>query len=229
MKAFIGTSGWAYEWNKGGDLGWYVKNSGLNAIELNSSFYRFPLANRVKVWAEIGKDLTWIIKVNQLITHRFKFSEKSHGPFSAFLKLFKPMDSKIDYYLFQLPHLITPKLLDRIEKFSSKFDMAGRLALEVRNTGWFDPEIYARLRRGGITLVSIDSPIGSFIVKTSRNIYLRMHGRKSWYDYSYSDDELKDLSERIKKFKPSSCYIMFNNDHAMLKNASSMKKFLNRR
>ncbi|RLF12723.1 MAG: DUF72 domain-containing protein, partial [Thermoprotei archaeon] len=39
MRVYIGTSGWLYDWNLDGSLDWYVKNSGLNAVELNASFY----------------------------------------------------------------------------------------------------------------------------------------------------------------------------------------------
>ena len=37
LRVYVGTSGWAYFWNPDG-LDWYVRNSGLNAVELNASF-----------------------------------------------------------------------------------------------------------------------------------------------------------------------------------------------
>ncbi len=52
MKFYVGTSGWAYKWNKGGNLEWYLENSGLNAVELNASFYRFPFPNQIKGWVK---------------------------------------------------------------------------------------------------------------------------------------------------------------------------------
>ena len=63
MKFFVGTSGWMYDWNEESSLDWYVKNSRLNAIELNASFYRFPFPNQVKHWAVAGKSLSWAVKV----------------------------------------------------------------------------------------------------------------------------------------------------------------------
>ena len=47
MEVFVGTSGWSYGWNKGGNLDWYLRNSHLNAVELNASFYRFPNRNQI--------------------------------------------------------------------------------------------------------------------------------------------------------------------------------------
>jgi len=38
MKIFVGTSGWSYSWNEGGNFDWFVENSNLNAVELNVSF-----------------------------------------------------------------------------------------------------------------------------------------------------------------------------------------------
>ena len=35
MEVYVGTSGWAYAWNRGGSLAWFVEQSGLNAIEVN--------------------------------------------------------------------------------------------------------------------------------------------------------------------------------------------------
>ena len=227
--AFIGTSGWAYNWNEGGSLDWYVKNSGLNAIELNSSFYRFPFPNQVKAWAKTGENLKWIVKVNQLITHKFKLDENSYAQFSRFHKLFRPLDPVIDFYLFQLPPLISPNLIDRVGRFVSRFDLHDKFALEARNMKWFTPEVYKKIKSLKITMVSIDSPIGSFVMKTSRNVYIRMHGRKSWYDYTYSERELRSTAESVRKLKPSRCYVMFNNDHSMLPNARSMRKFLNQK
>ena len=66
---FVGTSGWSYNWNLGKSLEWYTNESGLNAIELNMSFYRFPYPNMIKSWAKKGSTLAWIIKVHRSITH----------------------------------------------------------------------------------------------------------------------------------------------------------------
>lgn len=94
MKFYVGTSGWAYEWNKGGNLEWYLQNSGLNAIELNASFYRFPFQNRIKGWVKEteNSDTRWAIKVNRLITHIYKFGEKASEVWTRFNELFKPLD-----------------------------------------------------------------------------------------------------------------------------------------
>lgn len=99
MKFFVGTSGWYYDWNNDLNLDWYINNSRLNAVELNASFYRFPFPNQIKSWVRKGSHLRWAIKVSRLITHQFKFSEKSIEAWQRFYDLFSVMEDLIDYYL----------------------------------------------------------------------------------------------------------------------------------
>jgi uncharacterized protein YecE (DUF72 family) len=47
MKVLVETSGWFYDWYDDGTLDWHVERSGLNVVELNASFYRFPFPNMV--------------------------------------------------------------------------------------------------------------------------------------------------------------------------------------
>ncbi|MGC8538163.1 MAG: DUF72 domain-containing protein [Candidatus Micrarchaeia archaeon] len=226
MEAFVGTSGWMYSWNKGGTLDWYAENSKLNAIELNASFYRFPFPNQVKHWTEIGRDLAWSIKVNRLITHQYKLGMNCWPVLSKFLSLFKPLEESIHYYLFQLPNLLTPNILDNVESLLGEFDISAKFAIEPRSQSWFNDETFNRMRKLGITFVSIDSPIGVIVKKTSSSVYMRMHGRRSWYSYNYSGKELAATIDRISSERPKNAYVFFNNDHDMLGNARAMMKLL---
>ncbi len=222
MELFVGTSGWLYDWNEEGTLDWYVKNSRLNAVELNASFYRFPFPNQVKHWASIGKELKWSIKVNRLITHQYKLGKSCYSTLRKFLELFKPLEDSISYYLFQLPPSVTPNIMINVEKLLREFPIVDKFALEPRSEQWFNEEAYSAMRKLGITFVSTDSPIGTNIERTSENVYMRMHGRKSWYSYKYSEKELKEIYGKIEGLKPKSAFVFFNNDHNMLQNARSL-------
>lgn len=226
MKIYVGTSGWSYSWNPNG-FDWYVKNSKLNSVELNSSFYRYPFKTYVMSWAKKGKELRWAVKVNRLVTHVYKFSKKAYERWKSFKKLFEPLDKITDFYLFQIPPSTTPKSLDKIEKFIKKANLGERFALEVRNEEWFKKEYIRWAKKLGITWVSIDAPkFSREIYKTSKSIYLRMHGRTSWYSHNYSKSQLNEIAEKIKKKKARKCYVYFNNNHDMLKNAREFKKIL---
>jgi uncharacterized protein YecE (DUF72 family) len=227
MEVFVGTSGWMYGWNKKRSLDWYVQNSGLNAVELNASFYRFPYPNAVKAWANKGSQLRWSIKVNRWITHTLKFSEKALSSWKRFERLFEPLESNIDFYLFQLPPFMRSNLAPRIEDFIKKTELEQRFALEVRNITWFDKRWVDWASSLGITWVSVDCPDFPLdVVNTSGVVYERMHGRYGWYTHYYSDEELQEVATKIFEAKPSKAYVFFNNNHAMLDNSRKMLSML---
>ncbi len=230
MIVYVGTSGWLYGWNRDGSLDWYVEQSGLNAVELNMSFYRYPSRRAVESWVERGRGLAWSIKANRLITHVYRFSEKALDAWRRFEELFSPMDHIIHHYLFQLPPSLGPRYASRIEAFATKTGLGSRLALEWRNPEWFEEKWVSWAEKLGVTLVSVDSPdLPNTIVMSGTTIYLRMHGRTAWYSHDYTDEELTEVAERILQSSPRSVYVYFNNDHAMLKNARRMLSILTRR
>jgi len=227
MEPFVGTSGWFYSWNLDGSFDWFVKFSGLNAVELNMSFYRFPYPNMVKSWALKGGCLRWAVKVNRLITHTFKFGEKAFEAWDKFHKLFTPLEPSIDFYLFQLPPSTTPNSARKIEKFIARTGLKGRFALEARNIRWFTEACLDWASRLGITWVSVDSPDFPLdVFNTNGTVYLRMHGRKAWYSHYYTDEEIEEAAEKILRAKPERIYVFFNNNHAMLENARKMLQTL---
>ncbi|MEM0225096.1 MAG: DUF72 domain-containing protein, partial [Desulfurococcaceae archaeon] len=166
MEIYVGTSGWLYDWNEGASLDWYVEESGLNAVELNASFYRFPYRNQVKTWSIKGKNLKWSIKVHRSITHMRKFSEKSINTWNKFFDLFKAMDDIIDFYLFQLPPNYTCKKenLEKIAYFSSHVKLGSRMAVEFRHESCFNDQVLRWAEENNLTLVSIDAPIATWLV-----------------------------------------------------------------
>ncbi|NPA98095.1 MAG: DUF72 domain-containing protein [Crenarchaeota archaeon] len=228
MEVYVGTSGWMYDWNKWGNLDWYIRFSGLNAVELNASFYRFPFPNQVRSWARKSGSLHWAVKVNRIITHYKRLNTSSYTTFEKFLRLFQPLDDKIDFYLLQLPptYRKTPANIDRLRRFAEKFGLGERLAVEFRHESWFNDDTVSLCGDLGLTLVSIDSPIGVWIKSSNGVVYLRMHGRSYWYAHEYTEEELKEDAEKIVSLKPRKTYVFFNNNHWMLSNARTMRKIL---
>jgi uncharacterized protein YecE (DUF72 family) len=223
MGFFVGTSGWYYSWNEARNLDWYVANSGLNTVELNASFYRFPFPNMAKSWAKKGRDLRWSVKVNRLITHTFRFSDRAFQLWEKFHNLLIPLEPCIDFYLFQLPPSMTPEYAGIIESFVRKTGLRERFALEVRNSAWYDRKWIDWASVLGVTWVSVDSPdLPLDVFNTSRLIYERMHGRTEWYAHVYSEEELQEVVKKILNAKPAKAYVFFNNDHGMLANSRRM-------
>ncbi len=228
----VGTSGWFYCWNPERTLDWYEANSGLNAVELNASFYRFPFPNQIKSWARKGAALRWAVKVSRLVTHVHQFNAAALEVWHRFADIFAPLDRRIDFYLFQLPPALTPRLRTRIEEFIHQAGLGSRLALEFRNSEWFTSESSRWAQELGITLVSVDAPVSSglpsAIFCTSGAVYLRLHGRTGWYQHNYTPAELREIAGRIMSAAPDAVYVFFNNDQHMLANARQMLSILKR-
>ncbi len=224
---YVGTSGWVYDWNPDG-LDWYAAHSGLNAVELNASFYRFPSRRTIESWARRGSRLRWAVKVHRSVTHVHRLNEKGLEAMRRFLELFKPMDHLIDYYLAQLPpsYRDTPENRRRVARLAAETGLGERLAVEFRHESWFKPETIEWAEKLGITLVSIDAPIGTWIASTHGRIYLRLHGRTAWYAHDYTDEELTELAAEVARHRPRLLHVFFNNNHWMLDNARRMKEIL---
>ena len=220
MKVCVGTSGWSYSWNRGGNLDWYIKNSGLNAVELNASFYRFPYTNQVTGWARKGTELRWCVKVHRLVTHMYKFNDNARNVWQKFLDLFRPLDPSIDYYLFQAPPSM--KNSERILRFFDGLPLLEKCVLEIRNRTLILDNPACRKLQECLPLVSVDSPDASNRIFSDNLIYMRMHGRDDWYRYDYTLEELEETAAMIKSTGAENVYLFFNNDHSMLENAQRM-------
>jgi uncharacterized protein YecE (DUF72 family) len=173
----------------------------------------------------INPKLRWAIKVNRLVTHVFKFSEKAFSTWKKFENLFKPLSENIDFYLFQLPPSLKSSFAPKLEKFIEKTELREKFALEVRNLDWFQEKWIEWAKSLKITWVSVDSPDFPLDVYCTNGIvYERMHGRYAWYSHYYTDEELEEVKEKILKVKPKKVYVFFNNNTNMLRNAQSMIK-----
>ena len=218
---YVGTSGWAYQWNLGNSLEWYVNESELNAVELNMSFYRFPYSNMIKSWVRKGSNLAWIVKVHRSITHFKKLNEEAYSIFKKFKQIFKPLEENIHYYLLQLP----PKFIN-IEKLEKFIEECGneKLSIEFRHPSMFTNDIIQWGKKQGVLLVSIDAPKMPNKIISESTIYERIHGRTGWYSHDYSNEELIEIRDKIISTNPKKVYIFFNNNHAMLRNARTIYK-----
>jgi uncharacterized protein YecE (DUF72 family) len=224
MDVFVGTSGWSYQWNQKRSLEWYVTQAHLTSIELNGSFYRFPRAAHVASWAEQGAGLRWSVKVHRVITHLWKFSERALSGWDQFHEPFGPLENSIDFYLFQAG----PDVVDtvRMIQFIDQVHLGDRFALEIRNRSLLgNDELCSSLQKHAV-LVSVDSPHYEKRIFPADIVYLRMHGRRTWYQYTYSDEELQEIADLIREISPKRAYIYFNNDHSMLKNAQTMQAIM---
>jgi uncharacterized protein YecE (DUF72 family) len=224
MDVFVGTSGWSYGWNEGGNLDWYLRNSCLNAVELNASFYRFPFRTQIAGWAKRGPTLRWCVKVHRFVTHQHGFNDAGREIWQGFLDLFCPLDPVIDWYLFQAPPSM--KDCDRLVSFFTGLPRIEKCVLEIRNRTLLLDDGACRKLQECLPLVSVGSPDAKNRIFAGDPVYLRMHGRTGWYQHDYTQDELEETAARIRDTGAGKAYIFFNNNHAMLENAQRIHRLM---
>lgn len=209
-------------------MSWYVEHSGLNAVELNASFYRFPFPAQVKSWSVRGSNLRWSVKVHRSITHVRRMAPPSFDVWGRFKGRFAPLDHLIDFYLFQLPpsFAATGEAEERLRRFARLAGLGWRMAVELRHESWFDGRGLELCKELGATFVSIDAPIGAHVGSSNGIVYLRLHGRAAWYAHDYSGEELRELAKAVLELSPRRVYAFFNNNHWMLEDARAMLALL---
>ena len=232
MKKRVGTSGYTYFWNPGkpSPFKWYV-SKGFKTVEINASFYRFPQKAWVSTWVrDSPQDFDFSIKVHRSITHRSRLGPSSPKLWERFVETLKPMQKKITFYLFQFPEFFRPSYenLLKVKSFVKDTALEGLAVMEFRHQGWWD---YTReVERCGAIFCSVDAPgLPRALVPSNDTIYLRMHGRETWYAYSYSDRELREVANKLLGLKVAREYVYFNNDHGMLENAVKLMNLLEAR
>ncbi len=223
IKFYIGTSGWTYDHWKNkfypGDLPkskWFIHYCKyFSSVEINATFYRwFKDQTYIKWKSQVNESFRYVLKAPRTITHR-KFLINVDDDIRKFDSSASLLGDKLGLILLQLAPRTkyNPELLKNTILL---FKNPQKLAIEFRNKQWLNDEIYTILKESGVVYCNADSPRTSLIDWiTSDTAYLRLHGRKNWYSYNYSDKELTEISLLVKYFAEKgikSIYIFFNND-----------------
>jgi uncharacterized protein YecE (DUF72 family) len=238
-KIRIGTSGYSYSWNKAKPdaFEWYI-GQGFNSVEINYSFYRFPQVTSIKLWrAKAPKDFTFSIKVHRSVTYYNRLKKpRSIQLWDEFLKNFEPLENKIDFWLFQMPanFKFIPENLERVKSFFNSESIMHQIisrkkaVIEFRDSSWWNEPALEEIEKAGIVFCSVDAPsLPNEIITTSDAIYLRLHGTKTWYNYLYPEERLKEIVSDMLGKQAQKKAIYLNNDHGMLENGLFlMKSFL---
>ena len=223
----LGCSGWDYrDWAdvfyKSGDESKLQAYSRIfNTAEINSTFYSYPQPGVVLGWARYTpQDFKFAVKLNRLITHE-KMLEISKGvedDLRRFCELMKPLQEagKLACILIQLPPGMKFRK-DRIEEFLKILPSDLHFALEYRNETWLTDEAHSLLKDFNVVAVAVDEPLLPPETRLTSDIaYVRWHGRgkKMWYNYRYSKDELAVWIPKLKEISQhADVYGYFNNHY----------------
>jgi uncharacterized protein YecE (DUF72 family) len=217
----LGTSGWSYPGWKGrfyphdlpsSDwLPFYARH--FATVEINMTFYRFPKPETLRSWLErTPAHFSFTLKANRQVTHLKKLRNVK-SEVNYFNILAGSLREKLGCILFQLPPSIT-RDLDLLEEFLSTLSPEFRNVIEFRHESWYDESVWERLRANRVTFCAVSSgQVPGSPVETSPVAYFRFHGLTGGHRYDYTDEELAQWAEIIKKVKAEECYVYFNNDY----------------
>ncbi len=201
----------------------------LNAVEINSSFYRPHRAQTYARWAASVPDgFRFSVKLPRAITHegRLRDIDPALAQFAQEVGMLGP---KLGCILVQLPPKLEfdPALAAAFfTRMRATFDCM--IACEARHPSWFDAPASALLRTHAITRVIADPPKGQAgaHVPTTAAIYCRLHGSPRVYYSAYSPDYLAQLQRDIEVHAAHgrSVWIVFDNtaSGAALSNALAL-------
>jgi uncharacterized protein YecE (DUF72 family) len=247
-KIFIGTSGWVYSHWIGK---FYPKNLPsvkrleffsryFNTAEVNYSFYHLPRPSTYKKWySQTPKGFVFAVKASKFITHVKRLKEVKE-PWDQFLENAINLKEKLGPILFQLPPSFKADsenikrlkdFLKLLKGYLSTTPYSLRYAFEFRHKTWLDEKIYKLFQKYNISWVIADSSrYPKAEVVTADFVYVRMHGPGALFASKYSNKELEDLAEKIKKWQKEKkdVYVYFNNDFYgyAVENAKFLKKIL---
>jgi uncharacterized protein YecE (DUF72 family) len=202
----IGTAGWsvpsryAAEVPPGGShLERYAQR--LNAVEINSSFYRPHRRKTYERWAAFGPaDFRFAVKVPKAMTHEQRLADCGEL-LDRFVAEVAGLGDKLGVLLVQLP----PKLAFE-RRVADRFfrDLRRRIdvpvACEPRHASWFTPEINDWLAERRVARVAADpAPVAGAGEPGGWNglAYYRWHGSPRIYYSDYDEAALAALGKRL--------------------------------
>ena len=151
----------------------------LNAVEINSSFYKPHQASTYARWADsVPDDFRFAVKLPRSISHDQRLVDID-SLLAAFAGQASTLGDKLGCILVQLPpslRLDTVIADDFFTRLRQHFACA--LACEARHGSWFGDDATALLRAHGVTRVIADPPAGAPgpFVSTTDMVYARLHG-----------------------------------------------------
>jgi uncharacterized protein YecE (DUF72 family) len=208
----------------------------FNSIEVNSSFYKVPMAVTVKKWAaDVPDGFRFTYKLWREISH-VKDLLFTDDDVHRFMQVINEAGRKKGCLLVQFPPGLQLTAIRHLERLLINIRAADPekewdLFLEFRKMHWYTEEVHQLLESYEASIVLHDKA-GSqteFIDQEGPSVYLRFHGPGGNYRGSYSDDFLYEYAQYIKGWldDEKTVYTYFNNTMGdAVNNLLTLNRFL---
>jgi len=178
----------------------------FDTVEIDSTFYTYPAKGLAYAWSRSTKQgFIFSAKIPEFITHEKKLSLKEgvEEDLLRFTDLMKPLQDagKLGPLLIQLPPGFK-KNYELLKEFFQILPLGYKFACEFRHPSWWVNETWSLLKEFNIACVVVDEPLlPPDPVVTADFSFIRWHGRgkRPWYNYRYSIDELKPWVDKVKQ------------------------------
>lgn len=208
----------------------------LNSLEVNSTFYKLPLPRTVARWVgEVPDDFRFTFKLWREVTHAKGFVYHNDH-IDSFLQAVYPAIEKAGCLLIQFPQSIKFSQFRKVKALLEymtrhKLYNGWKLAIEFRDTSWYNDTIWEMLDKYEAAIVQHDMPKSATpdVVLVANIIYLRFHGLAGDYRGSYPEDVLSDYASYIKQLlkQKKDVYAYFNNTIGdAIHNVLELQKFV---
>jgi len=192
----------------------------MNSIEINSSFYKIPMASTVLKWAaETPEDFRFSFKLSREITHN---NGLAFDPalLKRFMEVIAGAGHKKGCLLVQLPPSVrigNLKQLMLLTEILRENDPAEEwnIAVEFRHVSLYQEDVYDMLDQQHMAMVIQDKAPAVTPVRESDLpfVYLRFHGPDGNYRGSYEKNLLEEYAGYIQNWldEGKAVYTYFNN------------------
>ncbi len=239
---YVGTCGWSYDdWKqvfypntlKQQNFLEFYSNV-FQTVEIDSSFYHIPSKNTVINWdKKTPNNFKFSAKLPQEITHKAKLElNKARKSLKQHWDNFSPLETsgKMIAHLIQLPPSFTHEkhwnnlenFLNLWNEFRDKYGNKLRWCpvVEFRHKSWMKDDTFDLLKEQNTAYCAVIEPeIPPRMDITRKDLfYLRFHGygKKPWWNYSFSDEELNEWAEVMNEqfsSNPKTVNVAYFNNH----------------
>lgn len=183
------------------ELSYY--SSQFNSIELNATFYNMPGRQQIITWRDKTPDnFRFFPKITQSISHMRRLNDVK-ALTEEYCDSISNFENKLGMVFLQMRDDFRYKNFDRLKDFVENFPKEIPLAVELRNTEWFNDqdisdEVYALFGKNNITNVLVDTAARRDL------LHMRLTTPKAFIRYVGANDpqsdrkRLADWVERLK-------------------------------
>lgn len=192
----------------------------MDSIEINSSFYKIPMASTVRKWADdVPERFRFTFKLFKGITHAPQLGFIP-GEISRFMNVISSAGGKKGCLLVQFPPSVRIGHFPQLSRLISalrEYDPGKewKIALEFRHASLYVDEVMELLDEHGLGMVIHDKGLGAGPSDgpDSDFRYLRFHGPGGNYTGSYGEDVLSEYAGYIAAWllEGKEVYVYFNN------------------